>query len=659
MEKQKLSKSVIKKTIKSVKNTVILLCFIASLVVLGVVYSFTMKDNESRVKLYTAEIDKVMAEKVAFINTVATGVSSGVAKGDYNAYVDQMVEQCDDVSAVYVCVEEEGVVYSDGIMTYMSGGWVPDADFVVSERSWYKGAIESDGVYVSEPYVDVQTGNICITLSKKVYSNGKVIGTAGLDMYMDDLVKLIQNSYEGGNYVFLVSEEGTILTHPDKKIALTADSSSNVSKALSGKYNKVCKNALSNKIILDYSGGFKLAISSQSEVTGWKIVAVNSVTDIIVTVVLTIILTIVFGVIISIIAKKYLSKGISPLFLPLEDLSANVHRISDGELDYSFNVDDSSEEVNALAVALNNTIKELKQCIFEITNTVTSISEKNLDFSVDGEYSGDYEKIKVALAGIIDVLNACFSEVKEQAANVLQYSDNLSETSESVAQAASEQSEAVMVVSHEMEHLSANMEKISEFAALINKNTNKTNESLTVGKQEMNSLVEAMDEIANCYEEIAEFISEINGIASQTGLLALNASIEAARSGEAGKGFAVVAAEIGSLSNSSTDASTKISDAITRSLSSVEKGKELVAKADRTISDSVNYSRENTRMVGEIVGYVETQKRSADGIFENLSSITEIVETNAANAEENSAISMSMGECAQALMDTISEFKLK
>ena len=64
-------------------------------------------------------------------------------------------------------------------------------------------------------------------------------------------------------------------------------------------------------------------------------------------------------------------------------------------------------------------------------------------------------------------------------------------------------------------------------------------------------------------------------------------------------------------------------------------------------------------MVDEIVNFVETQKNSADGISANINKISEMVENNAASAEENSAISSQLGECAQALMNTIAQFRLK
>ena len=659
MELQKLSSNVNKRAGLSIRRIIFGLCLLAGIAVLAIIIYYTIKDNSKQVQLYSSQIDNTMSEKLAFINTVATGASSVMAGSDYYEYVDSMVEQYDDVSAVYVCVKQDGVIYSDGIMTYMSGGWLPPDDFVVSERAWYSGAVNTQGVYVAEPYVDEQSGNICITIAKAIYSGDSIIGVAGMDMYMDDLVTLIESSYNGGDYVFLVSNEGTILTHPDEDIALSNEKSTAISDALNGKYKSVYEKKLTTRLILDYNGGLKFAICNTAETTEWNVIAVISLTWIIVVIVLIIILTVVLGIVLGQWAKRQLNSGISPMFSPLEELAANVSKISEGELDYVFRVDEQSQEVNALSIALNNTMKGLQHYISEITNTVTSISEKNLNFSIEGEYTGDYEKIEIALISIMKVLNESFSEINEQVATVLQYSEDLSETSVSVANAASMQSESVMNASREMKNLTDNMEKIVELAASIKTNTDNVNERLSVGNAEMNELVMAIDEIAGCYDEIAGFVTEINAIASQTNLLALNASIEAARAGEAGKGFAVVADEIGTLSASSSRASAKIHEVIAHSQTSVEKGKELVAKTDKTISESADFSADNTKIVDEIVNFVETQKNSADEISASINKISEVVEDNAASAEENSAISSHLGECAQTLMDTIAQFQLK
>ncbi len=659
MQLQKLSFNVNRKANRSVRRIITGLCTLAGLIVLGIILFYTVRNNSAKVQLYSSQIGAKMSQKAALIDSVAAGAPVGADTEEYYTYVDSLAALYDDVSAVYVCVEQDGVIYQDGIMTYMSGGWTPDEDFLVTERAWYSGAAAMDDVYVSEPYVDEQTGNICVTLSKAIIHNGEVVGVAGLDMYMDDLVALIEGSYSGGSYVFLTTKEGVILTHPDEEFALSTSKSTTTAEALGGQYEKVCEKALSTKLIMDYKGGLKFATGNPIDVTGWNAVAVISLSGVFVVIIFTVILTAVLCFALSRVVKQQLISSISPMFMPLEKLAANVSKISEGQLDYHFVVDEQSQEVNALSVALNDTMEKLEHYISEITNTVTAISEKNLDLDVDGEYAGDYKKIKDALVDIMETLNHSFAEINEQAAMVLHFSKDLSATSENVAMAATAQNTSVQSASDEMGTLTDNMEKIAEFAASIRENTDYVNSHLSVGNAEMNELVGAMDEIAACYDEIAGFVTEINAIASQTNLLALNASIEAARAGEAGKGFAVVADEISSLSASSSESSANISDVITKSLASVERGKNLVEKVDKTISDSAKHSADSMSMVDEIVSFVDTQKNSADEVLASIRSVSGMVENNAANAEENAAISASLGECAQSLMDTVAQFRLK
>ena len=659
MKLQKLSFKVNKRANKSVRRIITGLCIAAGLVVLGIILFYTVRNNNERVQLYSSQINSKMSQKTAFINTVAAGAPIGADAEDYYTYVNTMVGLYDDVSAVYVCVKQDDAIYQDGIMTYMSGGWTPKEDFLVTERAWYAGAAATDDVFVSDPYVDEQTGNICITISKAILRDGAVMGVAGLDMYMDDLVTLIEGSYNGGSYVFLTTKEGVILTHPDKELALSTQKSTTVAEALGGRYEKVCEKALSTKLIWDYAGGAKFATSDPIETTGWNVVAVISISGIFAVVMITILLAAALCIVLGNVVRQQLTKSIRPMFMPLEELAANVSKIADGQLDYNFQIDEQSQEVHALSVALNETMKKLCRYISEITDTVTAISEKNLDFDVNGDYAGDYEKIKAALVNIVEVLNGSFTKINEQSAMVLHYSRELSETSENVATTATAQSASVQNASEEMGKLTDNVEKIAKYAGSIKTNTDYVNNRLAVGNTEMNELVGAMDEIAACYDEIAGFVTEINSIASQTNLLALNASIEAARAGEMGKGFAVVADEISSLSASSSESSSKIKNVIAKSLASVERGKELVEKANKTISDSAEYSAGNTKMVAEIVSFVDTQKISAGGILTHIRSISEMVENNAACAEENAAISANLGECAQSLMDTVAQFRLK
>ena len=91
-------------------------------------------------------------------------------------------------------------------------------------------------------------------------------------------------------------------------------------------------------------------------------------------------------------------------------------------------------------------------------------------------------------------------------------------------------------------------------------------EELLGGIENLFKLLKDMDEISTTVgsdvQNAVEIVSKINGNASRSNILALNASIEAARSGEYGRGFAVVATEMGKLSNDSGKSATEIKDTL-------------------------------------------------------------------------------------------------
>ena len=103
----------------------------------------------------------------------------------------------------------------------------------------------------------------------------------------------------------------------------------------------------------------------------------------------------------------------------------------------------------------------------------------------------------------------------------------------------------------------------------------------------------------------------------------------------------------------------QINEVIERSLISVSRGKELVEKTEFTIHEGKNMSANNAQMIDDIVECVEHQQKCTEEVSENLQRITEMVENNASSAQENSAISMQLGECATILMETIEQFDLK
>ena len=144
---------------------------------------------------------------------------------------------------------------------------------------------------------------------------------------------------------------------------------------------------------------------------------------------------------------------------------------------------------------------------------------------------------------------------------------------------------------------------IAEIAANVEKATVQMQD--VASRQEEVSL--AANEIEEAVTSSMEIIGSIQSIASQTNLLSLNASIEAARAGDAGRGFAVVATEVQSLSTSTKDTTEHISEKLTHVNESV---KGILAKI-RLIGESIS---EETNEMSTINATVEELHASADVI---------------------------------------------
>lgn len=641
-------------------------------IIITTVLSFSLSNQ--KLKGEVNELSGAISKEMLGNQVLVTSLASSVANLEVTAYdgfdgmngnvriddswentrkiVDVLVEQNENVSAAYACYDTN--------TTIMSGGWEPPADFVVTERAWYIGAQEKpDEVYISEPYLDEQSGGFCITISKALEVDGNVVGVVGLDMYMDNIIALVEDEQTNQGYSFLVSQEGTILTHVSDKLELTTEHSENMETAVKGRYARLNQTEGKLCFVLDYNGRLTLMITSVIEECGWKVVtAETSIVTLRTTLFLFLFCILLLGITVW-NSRRICKNRMNTWFQPIESVSDKVVNIAEGNLDISFDEEPITDEVAQLSGALNETIESLKYYINDINHVVSGISNRDLTIEMEADYKGSFLEIKESLQVIIDSLNQAFSGIRKQADVVVEFSKQVEGSSFAVAEGATEQNEAIMDVVNNMTVLSDEIHHIMQNAEHVSQVSDETNQQLQEGNEEMNSLLAAMDEMNETSNRIGEIITAINSIADQTSLLALNASIEAARAGEGGRGFAVVATEISKLAAESMQASDNIRDLILNSKESIEKGRAIAEKTAQTLNLGIEGSIRSQDDIQKIAQYVQNQTTAVDMITARIEEISRVIEANAASSQENAAISTELINCAHSLKSEVEQFQLK
>jgi methyl-accepting chemotaxis protein len=185
--------------------------------------------------------------------------------------------------------------------------------------------------------------------------------------------------------------------------------------------------------------------------------------------------------------------------------------------------------------------------------------------------------------------------------------------------------------------------------------------------ESMSELNEAIEGIKESSSSISNIIGTIDSIAFQTNILALNASVEAARAGDAGAGFAVVAEEVRKLAARAADAAKETATLIEQSVQSSEKGvamnasvvsllDEVREKAGSTDSALVEIDAAVERVNGamkEMDSSARQQHEGIDQVTIALRQVSEVTQQTASNAEEAASASEQLSSQANVLRQVV------
>lgn len=331
---------------------------------------------------------------------------------------------------------------------------------------------------------------------------------------------------------------------------------------------------------------------------------------------------------------------------------ANLNLVADGRLNVVVGdrIMSRTDEVGTIATAIHTLIGKF----VNIVNNLKGSSETLTDFS---------------------------SEIRKSIGNINESIANVNVAVDEIAMGATNQANETTSVTQQMNDMSIAVDEAMKNIEMLTESTGSMENSNRTANSTLDDLVQISNRtsqsIKMVYEqtnatnqsaaEIQSVVNIIADIASQTNLLSLNASIEAARVGEHGRGFAVVADEVRNLADqcrvSSEQIAQIIQELITKSNENVEAMDAVVSEMEmqhkklestRTVFEELDTEINNVaRAVENIKEITEGIGRVKDAVYSNMESLAAISEENAASTQETSATMTELSHIVEKCNDAL------
>jgi methyl-accepting chemotaxis protein len=272
--------------------------------------------------------------------------------------------------------------------------------------------------------------------------------------------------------------------------------------------------------------------------------------------------------------------------------------------------------------------------------------------------SRDQGSLLYAMRQMQQQLAAAITEIREGSYNIGASIKEISAGNTDLSARTEQQAASLEQTAASMEQLTATVRQNADNARQAGQLAQSASNIAAKGGEVVGQVVHTMQGITDSSKRIADIIGVIDGIAFQTNILALNAAVEAARAGEQGRGFAVVAAEVRNLAQRSAQAAKEIKELIGDSVSKVDGGSELVARAGQTMDEIVQAVKRVTDIMAEVTVASEEQSSGIEQVNQAVTQMDKVTQQNATLVEQVAAAAGSLEGQAQRLQDAVAVFQV-